>query len=112
MRDINLTWYMNDFQAEVDRLWPGETIQERGNCLAEETGEVNRAITKRRHAIKNKSGKCKGMTVEDWTDNLHKETMQTLGVALSICAMEGFDPVEGLLEALSALQRREPDPDE
>lgn len=94
--------------AEVNRLWPHETDPAyRGACLAEEAGEVNRAITKRRHASHARNGKCKGLTVDEWTGELRTELAQALGVILDIAHREGIDLVPAIERCVAALQVRE-----
>lgn len=92
---------------EVDRLWPEETDPAyRGACLAEEAGEVNRAITKRRHASHAANGRCKGLTVNEWTEELRIELAQALGVILDIAHREGFDLAVDIEECVVILQDR------
>lgn len=92
---------------EVDRLWPEETDPAyRGACLAEEAGEVNRAITKRRHAAHSTDGLCKSKTVDEWTDELRVELAQALGVILDIAHREGFDIAADLERCWAILRDR------
>jgi NTP pyrophosphatase (non-canonical NTP hydrolase) len=94
--------------AEVDRLWPSEDNPAyRGACLAEEAGEVNRAITKRRHAMNSPDGLCKGKTVSDWDMELGLELAQLLGVVLDIAHRENIDLVPAVEETVRILQRRQ-----
>lgn len=93
---------------EVDRLWPQESDPAyRAACLAEEAGEVNRAITKRRHASFAADGKCKGKTVDEWTEELHVELCQLVGVILDFAHREDIDLVSGVEECVLTLRRRE-----
>lgn len=95
------------FAKEVDRLWPDETDPAyRGACLAEEAGEVNRAITKRRNAGNAPDGKCKGLTVDEWTNELRVELAQALGVIIDIAHREQFDLAVDVEECLLVLQAR------
>jgi NTP pyrophosphatase (non-canonical NTP hydrolase) len=94
--------------VEIDRLWPDENEPAfRGQCIAEEAGEVNRAITKRRHAQRAVHGRCKGKTVDEWTEELRTELAQLVGVACDIAHREGFDLGADLEQCLYILQRRE-----
>lgn len=107
----NPSGWMDDMGAalakEVDRLWPSENNPAyRGACLAEEAGEVNRAITKRRHATNSPDGKCKGLTVDEWTNELRVELAQALGVILDIAHREGFDLAVDIEECVVILQAR------
>lgn len=95
---------------EADRLWPEEGAGNaafRGNALAEEAGEVIRAITKRRHALNAADGRCKGKTVAEWTEELRIELAQVLGVVMDIAIRENFDLVPQVEAAATALQLRE-----
>lgn len=104
-------WFTDRGQAivkEVDRLWPEENDPAyRSGSLAEEAGEVNRAITKRRHASYAADGKCKGKTVDEWTAELRLELTQALGVILDIAQREGIDLVSSLDDCVRILQQRE-----
>lgn len=93
---------------EVDRLWPHEENDPayRAACLAEEAGEVNRAVTKRRHAEYAPNGLCKGMNRYEWSNELRVELAQALGVILDIAHREGFDLMADVEECLAALQAR------
>lgn len=93
---------------EIDRLFPHENDPAyRGACLAEEAGEVNRAITKRRHASHAADGKCKGKTVDEWTDEIRLELAQLIGVAFDIAHREHINLVPAVEECLQVLQERE-----
>lgn len=105
-------WFTDTATAlvgEVDRLWPNESSDPayRGACLAEEAGEVNRAITKRRHAQHAANGLCKGMTVNDWTRELRLELAQTFGVILDMAHREGFDLITLVEDCVATLRARE-----
>lgn len=105
-------WFAETGQAvaaEIDRLWPDENDPAfRAACLAEEAGEVNRAVTKRRHASHATGGRCKGMTPDEWTGELQIELAQALGVILDIAHREGFDLVVAMEQCVATLQQREP----
>lgn len=95
---------------QVDRLWPEENNPAfRGAALAEEVGEVNRAITKRRHAENSPNGTCKGMTVEDWNKELEKELGQAFCVILDIAYREHIDLAAAAHRSLHQLEKREID---
>lgn len=94
--------------AEIDRLWPQEDNPGyRAQCLAEEAGEVSRAITKRRHASHASDGRCKGNTVDEWTAELDLELAQLVGVAADIAHREGIDLHRSLARCLTVLQGRQ-----
>lgn len=93
--------------TQVDRLWPEETDAGwRAGNLAEEAGEVIRAVTKRRHALHAVDGKCKGMTPSEWTENLAIELAQAMGVILDIAYREGIDISARLVQCVEILERR------
>lgn len=101
-------WLSGEIATEVTRLWPEETEDaHRGACIAEEAGEVNRAITKRRHARYAEDGLCKGLTVDQWTDELKMELTQLVGVILDLAHREGFDLIPELVKCLVILELRE-----
>lgn len=103
-------WFAKNGAAivkEVDRLWPLENDPAyRGASLAEEVGEVNRAITKRRHAANAPDGKCKGKTVDEWTEELRVELTQALGVIIDIACREEINLVPSLEDCVHTLQWR------
>lgn len=104
-------WFAHTAEAfvkEVDRLFPHEDDPAyRAACLAEEAGEVSRAVTKRRHASHAHDGKCKGKTVDEWTDELRIELAQTVGVIFDIAHREGIDLLQAIGGCLETLQWRE-----
>lgn len=87
----------------VDLIWPGETDECRGLALAEEAGEVARAILKREHARRGEGDRNKE---RDWTENLRKELSQVVVVAMSIAQHEGFSLGDAVLEEINALDAR------
>lgn len=94
--------------AEIDRLWPLENDPGyRAQCLSEEAGEVSRAITKRRHASHAPDGLCKGLTVDEWTEQVELELAQALGVAFDIAERENINLVGALERCVETLQNRE-----
>lgn len=108
MAEAPLSELATAIAKEVDRLWPEETNPAyRGACLAEEAGEVNRAITKRRHAQHSADGLCKGKTVDEWTEELRVELAQALGVILDIAHREGFDIAADIEDCWTILHDRE-----
>lgn len=93
--------------ADIDRLWPHEDNPAyRAACLAEEAGEVNRAITKRRHAYNDPDLRCKGKTPNQWTEELRIELAQALGVIIDIAEREGFDLVDAVEQCAVILRAR------
>lgn len=112
-REAAADWFAEKgaaFAKEVDRLWPDENNPGyRAQCLSEEAGEVSRAITKRRHATHSARGLCKGLTADEWTDEVRKELAQVLGVVLDIAHREGIDLLEATAECLDILRHREVD---
>lgn len=92
----------------VERLWPGESLNARLVALVEEVGEVGRAILKRDHARKAIDGKCRGLTVAEWSDNLKEEAGQALVVLLTIAELEHFSLYDAAVRAGQALAGRQP----
>lgn len=107
-RGVDLGALGQRLAQEVDRLWPGEDDPAyRAGCLAEEAGEVLRAVTKRRHAGRAHDGRCKGMTADEWTEELALELAQVLGVVLDIAQREGIDLEARLRDCVATLEARE-----
>lgn len=101
---IDLEQFAHDVGREIDRLWPRESTHARGLALAEEAGEVCRAMLKRDHATW--AGTWRGLTPAQWTENLRVETFQAVGVLLDIARREGFDVEQGLRDVLAVLEGR------
>jgi NTP pyrophosphatase (non-canonical NTP hydrolase) len=87
----------------VQRLWPKESVEDRGLALAEEAGETCRAILKRKEGTRK--------TPEFWTDKLKIEVGQTIVVAMSIARQEGWSVIEVIANAIGALAAMEPETD-
>lgn len=105
--DIDLQAFGEEVATEIDRLFPGQSTFGRCLALAEESGEVCRAVLKRDHVIS--SGRpFKGHDEAGWTANLRVELAQLIGVAVDIAYREGFDLTEDLLRMVIALRQREP----
>lgn len=84
----------SDLQASMHeeslRRWPDMDAESEALALAEEAGEVCRAVLKRGRGIRGSS--------EEWTDNLRTEITQTAAVLCNLAAIEGFDLFEAMLE--------------
>jgi NTP pyrophosphatase (non-canonical NTP hydrolase) len=93
---------LDDLQTLVslsaDRLWPGQTVEESGLALAEEAGEVCRALLKRQHGVRG--------TRSEWDENLRIEIAQVAGVCLHIANQEGWSLFEALREMAGVLSSR------
>lgn len=96
--DIN-TWQLL-VNAEALRRWPTMTVQSEGLALAEEAGEVCRAILKRQEGTRG--------TADEWTAELAIEIGQAMFVLLNIAALERLEASE-VLEAAWAKFRAKPD---
>lgn len=98
---------IHELQREVaaisDRLWPNNTIEMEGLALAEEAGEVARAILKRAEGRRG--------SVEDWTIKLRTEVAQVVLVALHIATIEKFSLGAELSAELARLQTHDLDHD-
>lgn len=105
--DIDLQALGEEVATEIDRLFPGQAMFGRCLALAEEAGEVCRAVLKRDYVVSNRRA-FKGLDEAGWTANLRVELAQRIGVALDIAVREGFDITEDLLVMLIALRQREP----
>lgn len=88
--------------AMADVLWPGETIEEAALALAEEAGEVARAVIKRNHAARSEGDR----PPTDWTHNLRVELAQVVVVALKMAEREGFSLWDAIGEQLHVLHDR------
>ena len=87
----NLDQLQKHVYAEFARRWPENTIVTEGLALAEEAGEVCRAILKRLEGTRG--------TPEEWTANLRKEIGQAMLVLLNLAALEEADASDVLVEA-------------
>lgn len=83
-------------------LWPGETVEEAGLALAEEAGEVARAIIKRNHAERGEGDR----PPKDWTANLREEVADVVIVCAKIANREGFDLNEAVEKGIAGLEQR------
>lgn len=86
---------------ECARLWPYSGVTEEGLALAEEAGEVCRAILKRFEGTR--------ATKEYWSGQIRKEVGQVIIVAMSILALEGYSTQEVIIETVEHLKAMKPD---
>jgi NTP pyrophosphatase (non-canonical NTP hydrolase) len=86
-----LDWRRNNFNDPP-------TSMKQALVLAEETGEVCRAVIKREQGIRG--------TYEEWSDNLKVEAAQTLIALFAIAELEGFDLLEYTEEYWKTLRQR------
>lgn len=86
---------------ECQRVWPGEDLSRRGNALAEECGEVNRAINKL------SPSHAGYRTDTDWRANLEHEVGQAMFVLLTIAEAEGFSARDAVLFALAEVAAKD-----
>lgn len=84
---------VHDFSKQ---RWPDMTIETEALALAEEAGEVCRAVLKRHHSTRG--------TQEAWTAQIRKEVAQVAGVLFNIAAIEGFSLVNAVEEDFSRWQ--------
>lgn len=76
------------------RRWPDMDVESEALALAEETGEVCRAVVKRRHGVRGSR--------DDWSAQLRVELAQVVAACFNLPAIEGFD----LMEAVEQEHRR------
>lgn len=88
-----------------DALWPGETVETKALALAEECGEVARAVVKAGHAERGEGDR----TAEDWEANLRLELAQVVVVAFGIAERKGFDLAAEVAKELESLHARAAD---
>lgn len=92
---------------EVERIWPTpegqDPVLRQVAALTEEVGEIARAVLKRSHASRSNRGAYKGLTVDDWTAELHIEIGQALGVLLGLAHQEGVDLDTVMADTIEAL---------
>ena len=91
-------------QAEVD-AWldqhvPGRTLEQQVLVLAEEVGEVARAVVKRAQGVRGSHA--------EWTAALHDEVADVLLTCLAIAATEGFDLHTAAARKWAQILRRDP----
>jgi NTP pyrophosphatase (non-canonical NTP hydrolase) len=89
-KDI-LDWRKNNFPDPPDAM-------KQALVLAEETGEVCRAVIKREQGIRG--------TYEEWSANLKIELAQTLITLFAIAELEGFDLLDYTTEYWDTLKQR------
>jgi NTP pyrophosphatase (non-canonical NTP hydrolase) len=87
----------------VQLMWPNESPERRGLALAEEAGEVCRALLKRGHA---QDGDGDRADERDWDENLRTEIGQTFVVLLAICGAEKISARDAIFGALADLDAR------
>lgn len=83
--------------------WPTMTAESEALALAEEAGEVCRAVVKRRHGVRGSS--------DAWTRALQREIAQVVVVAARLAALEGFSLAEALADECERWPLRDPDHD-
>jgi NTP pyrophosphatase (non-canonical NTP hydrolase) len=91
-------------QAEVgvwlDQHFPNRTLDQQVLVLAEEVGEVARAVVKRAQGVRGSHA--------EWTTQLHGEVADVLLTCLAIAATEGFDLSGATARKWATIQRRDP----
>lgn len=88
--------FQSAVEGEARRRWPASyTIGNEGLALAEEAGEVCRAILKRAEGTRG--------TPEEWTAAVRKEVGQVFLVLCGISSLEEFSLAEAAVDALMAL---------
>lgn len=96
--------------TEVERIWPTpegqDPVLRQVAALTEEVGEIARAVLKRSHASRTADGTHKGLTVDQWTAEVHLEIGQALGVLLGLAHQEAMDLDESMSETIEALRTR------
>lgn len=81
----------------LDR-WPDEDVLSDALGIAEEAGEVCRAVLKRRHGTRG--------TKADWTAQLRSEAADTTIVLLVLAEREGFDLLAAVAERFAEVEHR------
>jgi NTP pyrophosphatase (non-canonical NTP hydrolase) len=96
--------------TEVERIWPTPTGQDpvlrQVAALTEEVGEIARAVLKRSHASRTTDGTHKGLTVDEWTEEVALEIGQALGVLLGLAHQEGVHLDDRMAATIDALRAR------
>jgi NTP pyrophosphatase (non-canonical NTP hydrolase) len=72
------------------RSWPGETVVHAGLALAEEAGEVCKALLKREHGTRGTFG--------EWTQQVRKECGDVFLVLCDIAHREGFSLAQAVMD--------------
>ena len=88
---LDLDYIQKQIHVEAHRRWPNLDVVSEGLALAEEAGEVCRAILKRKEGTRG--------TKVGWTEELAKELGQTLLVILNMAAEEGLSAEDILVKA-------------
>jgi NTP pyrophosphatase (non-canonical NTP hydrolase) len=96
--------------TEVERIWPTpegqDPVLRQLTALTEEVGEIARAVLKRSHASRTLDGSHKGLTVEQWGEEVALEIGQALGVLLGLAHQERVDLDARMIATLGALVDR------
>jgi len=86
-----------------EQRFPLATTETEALALAEEAGEVARAVLKRWHGVRGSR--------EAWTAALRQEIAQVVVVALRLAALERFDLAEAVNAEVEAWAARDPNHD-
>jgi NTP pyrophosphatase (non-canonical NTP hydrolase) len=87
----------------IRRTWPGEGTTEQALGLAEEAGEVCRAVLKRIHGTRG--------TTEQWTAEIRKEAGDVVLVLLGLASYEGFSLAQAVVDRWAETEHRDPNHD-
>lgn len=98
-----LTAMQDTVASFAETAWPGLTIEVETLALAEEVGELARAVVKRAHGNRGSSA--------DWSAELRREAGDVLLVLLNIAHLERFDLHDAGLERLDVILNRDLDHD-
>lgn len=83
----------------AERSWPGETVVHAGLALAEEAGEVCKAILKREHGTRGSFG--------EWTQEVRKECGDVFLVLCDIAHREGFSLAQAVVDRYEEIVDRD-----
>lgn len=97
---MSLSDVQQRIHAHAVVAWPGLTTEIEVLALAEEVGEVARAVLKRTQAIRGSS--------DDWSAELRREVGDVLLVLCNIASLEGFELSETVAERLAVVLDRDP----
>lgn len=93
-----MTTFAEEYAAWHQRNFPDSTSEIQGLVVAEEAGEVARALAKRSQRVRG--------THDKWTRKIREETADVVLAAFSLARLEDFDLEEAVAERWEEVKQR------